>query len=198
MNPADVAQSALPLTSDPSILGLFFLGDNQSTGGSLQDVYPASALQVGGGGWRFTYRVLPTSQNMDSVGDGIPDWWRAQYFPPGNGSTTNVPGSCASCDPDGDGLNNLQEYLTGTIPTNSASAFRVISVTRVGNDIRVTWMTGAGKTNALQATSALSATYSNVSPSIVATGTGSIITNYLDAGGATNAPTRYYRVRLMP
>jgi len=29
------------------------------------------------------------------------------------GTTDNL--SCASCDPDGDGLNNLQEYLTDTL-----------------------------------------------------------------------------------
>ena len=54
-----------------------------------------------------------------SVGDGIPDWWRQWFF--GSGTTINS-NSCASCDPDGDGVSNLQEYLRGTDPTNSASA----------------------------------------------------------------------------
>jgi hypothetical protein len=56
--------------------------------------------------------------NVDSIGDGIPDWWRQQYF--GSAATTNS-SSCASCDPDGDGYSNLQEYNAGTVPTNSAS-----------------------------------------------------------------------------
>jgi hypothetical protein len=50
--------------------------------------------------------------------DGIPDWWRQQYF--GSGTTTNNT-SCASCDPDGDGYTNLQEYHFGTDPTNTIS-----------------------------------------------------------------------------
>jgi uncharacterized repeat protein (TIGR03803 family) len=57
----------------------------------------------------------------DSVGDGIPDWWRAQYFG-GNGTTTNNQ-SCAACDADGTGQNNLFKYVAGLDPTNAASAF---------------------------------------------------------------------------
>ena len=51
--------------------------------------------------------------NTDSIGDGIPDWWRALYF--GNGTTTNS-SSCASCDPTGNGFSNLQEYMAGRNP----------------------------------------------------------------------------------
>ena len=29
-------------------------------------------------------------------------------------------------------------------------------------------------------------------------GSGDTVTNYLDAGGATNVPSRYYRIRLGP
>ena len=181
---------------NPTVIGLFFLGDNPSIGGNSLDVYPNSGLQFGGGGERFTYRLLSAGQNGDSVGDGISDLWRQAYFG-GNGATTNNQ-SCATCDPDGDGMSNLQEFLTGTNPTNTASAFRVISVSRSGTDIRVTWMTGAGKTNILQAAPNVGGSYSNVSPNMVVTGNGDSITNYLDVGGATNIPGRYYRVRLVP
>src|SRR5207244_2446343 len=64
----------------------------------------------------------------DSVGDGIPDLWRAQYFG-GNGTTTNSQ-SCAACDADATGQNNLFKYVTGLNPTNSASVF-VFSVQNV-------------------------------------------------------------------
>jgi hypothetical protein len=56
--------------------------------------------------------------NTDTVGDGIPNWWRQQYF--GTGSTTNSQ-SCASCDPEGDGFTNLQEFQAGSDPTNANS-----------------------------------------------------------------------------
>jgi len=181
---------------NPAVIGLFFLGDNPSIGGTLLDVYPNSGLQVGGGGGRFTYRLLTANPDQDSVGDGISDSWRQTYFG-GNGATTNNQ-SCATCDPDGDGMSNLQEFLAGTNPTNSASAFRVISILQSGLDIRVTWSAGSGRTNALQWASNPGGTYSNASPNIVTVGNGDTVTNFLDVGGATNLPGRYYRVRLVP
>jgi uncharacterized repeat protein (TIGR03803 family) len=57
----------------------------------------------------------------DSVGDGIPDWWRARYFG-GDGTTTNDQ-SCAACDSDGTGQSNLFKYVAGLNPTNPASVF---------------------------------------------------------------------------
>lgn len=65
-----------------------------------------------------TQTFLITSQ--DTLGDGIPDWWRQQYF--GSGTTTNAQ-SCATCDADGTGQNNLFKYVAGLVPTNPASVF---------------------------------------------------------------------------
>ena len=56
--------------------------------------------------------------NADSVGDGISDWWRKHYF--GSSSSTNS-SSCVSCDPDGDGFSNWEEYLDGKDPNNASS-----------------------------------------------------------------------------
>ena len=142
---------------------------------------------------------------IDSVGDGIPDSWRVQYFcggaaTNGCGTTTNTQ-SCAACDPDGDGMSNLQEFLTGTDPTNSASSFHIISIAQESNNLRVTWMTGPGRTNALQQTAGDGAgNYftNNFADAFIVTNTIDSFTNYLDVGAATNIPSRYYRVRLVP
>jgi PKD repeat protein len=123
--------------------------------------------------------------------------WQFQYF----GST-----NCALCggsaDFDGDGQNNLAEFTTGTDPTNSASAFRIISLATQGADVMVTWMTGIAKTNALQATSGdLAGNYATngFTDIFIVTNTPGTLTNGIDIGGAaTNVPTRYYRVRLVP
>ena len=76
--------------------------------------------------------AIDTATNVwiapDSVGDGIADWWRVQYFG-GNGTTTNSQ-SCATCDADGTGQNNLFKYVAGLNPTNPASVF-VLSVQNV-------------------------------------------------------------------
>jgi len=133
----------------------------------------------------------------DTVGDGIPNLWRQQYFG-GSGTNTNSV-SCATCDPDGDGMNNLQEYLTGTIPTNSASYFHITSVLQTNNSFLVSWMTGIGRTNALQVGTGTGGSYAtNFTDIFTVTNTTSTVTNFLDLGGATNKPSRYYRVRLAP
>jgi hypothetical protein len=117
--------------------------------------------------------------------------WRQKYF--GLLDTTNSQ-SCALCDPDHDGMSNWQEFIAGTDPTNNASAFRIISVVPVGNNMRVTWQMGAGKTNALQAANKLTGNFADISTVTNTTGS---VTNYLDLGGATNRPSRYYRVRVL-
>ena len=53
----------------------------------------------------------------DTVGDGIPDWWRQFYF--GTDTVTNSESSVTS-DPDTDGVNNLAEFLQGRDPTVAA------------------------------------------------------------------------------
>ena len=142
-------------------------------------------------GGTLVYSQLQLDPNQSAVGDSISNSWKQQYgldpFDPNLGSK----------DADGDGMNNLQEYLTGTDPTNSVSAFRVTSVTRVGNDVRVTWSMGSGKTNAVQFASG-SGFATNFVDLFTVTNAVGTVTNYPDSGGATNIPARFYRVRLVP
>ncbi|MFC1462219.1 hypothetical protein ACFLQU_01310 [Verrucomicrobiota bacterium] len=56
--------------------------------------------------------------NPDLDGDGMPDAWEVRYFPEGTNAAPTGHG-------DSDGMNNLQEYLAGTDPTNSASVLRI-------------------------------------------------------------------------
>jgi PKD repeat protein len=120
--------------------------------------------------------------------------WQIQFF-----GTTNSPAG-ANADPDGDGQNNLAEFLTGTDPTNSASAFRITSIVREGNDLRIIWSMGPAHTNALQFTPGASNNYAtnNFSDIFTVTNTVGNVTNYLDVGAATNTPAGYYRIRLVP
>jgi hypothetical protein len=70
-----------------------------------------------------------------------------------------------------------------------------------GNDLRIGWTMGPGKTNALQRiTGGVGGSYSSNSFAniFIVTNTVGTVTNFLDAGAATNFPGRYYRVRLVP
>jgi fibronectin-binding autotransporter adhesin len=107
----------------------------------------------------------------------------------------------AAADADGDGANNLSEAVAGTNPTNSASCFRILSVAREGNDVRVKWSTAGGRKYVLQVSTGVNASYSNnftdLSQVISVQGAVESTTNSLDFGAA-NIPARYYRVRLVP
>jgi autotransporter-associated beta strand protein len=126
------------------------------------------------------------------------DWWRSNYF-----GCVSCPQAAASADPDGDGMNNTNEFVAGTNPTNSFSALRIISVVQQSNDVNVTWTTAGGRTNAVQATAGdgaggYSTNFADISGPIIIPGSVDTTTNYVDVGGGTNSPARYYRVRLVP
>ena len=179
-----------PLTNFITAISPFYFSDPAATNYS-QRFYRARLGQANG------------SQQGDSVGDGIPDSWRQEYFG-GSGTTTNSQ-SCATCDPDGDGQNNLAEFLAGTDPTNSMSGLRIISVVPQDNDMVIVWTTAGGRTNAVQASAGdaeggYTTNFADITiaPHIIITGSGDATTNYVDVGGATNTPARFYRVRLVP
>jgi hypothetical protein len=69
----------------------------------------------------------------------------------------------------------------------------------VSNDVVVAWQTAGGKTNVVQAVDgSYSTNYFDASGSIIVTGSGDAVTNFTDAGAATNAAPRFYRIRLQP
>jgi len=136
--------------------------------------------------------TLTLDPSLSAAGDGIPNGWKQQY------NLDPLDPTAANADVDGDGFSNLQEYLAGTDPTNSASYFHIVSIQPSGSDMLVTWMMGSGKTNALQAMTGSSYNTNNYADIFIVTNTVGPTTNYLDLGAATNAPNRYYRVRLVP
>ncbi len=147
------------------------------------------------GGTLIVNGPITVDPSWDTDGDGMPNGYEERY-----GFDKFNPTDAAQ-DADGDGMSNLQECLAGTDPTNRASFFGITSISREADDLRVVWTTGVGKTNALQVTSGAgdgSYQTNGFTDLFIVTNTVSETTNYLDAGGVTNFPARYYRVRLVP
>jgi hypothetical protein len=126
--------------------------------------------------------------------------WQLQYF-----GCTGCPQADGDADPDGDGMSNTNEFLSGTNPTNSSSVLRIISTVRQTTDVMIVWTTAGGHTNAVQAASGdANGNYTTnfvditTPPHIIIPGSGDATTNYSDSGGGTNTPSRFYRVRLVP
>lgn len=84
--------------------------------------------------------VLGFDEGADDSGftDGIPNsWWDQHSIAPED--------RVASADPDGDGLSNMDEYIFGSNPKNSASGRPHVGVVRDGAGFHVTFPTVPGR-----------------------------------------------------
>jgi len=161
-------------------------------------------------GGTLLYSQLVLDPHLSAAGDGIPNGWKQQYNL--NPFDPNLGNEYAS----GNGFSNLQEYLAGFNPANPAAYPHIISLARTNTtDINViylgangdsTYVPGiASRTNVLEfTTGTANGSYSTNNfastgqTNILSGGTGlGIVTNMIDAGGATNVPSRYYRVRVL-
>jgi hypothetical protein len=89
-----------------------YAGLEPVSGLELVPLYGADSLEL----------VATVDGDVDDVdGDRIPNAWELIYF----GGMTNA---AASLDPDGDGFNNLEEYIAGTVPTNGLSYLRATGI----------------------------------------------------------------------
>ena len=123
----------------------------------------------------------------DSDGDGLPDSWELQYF-----SSVNDPQAAPNADPDGDGFNNLQEYLAGTNPLDPNSYLKIDSATVTGNTTTLSFTAVAGKTYTVLYRNNLNAgTWLKLADVPAQTSTGPITVNDPTAGGSA---ARFYRL----
>ena len=99
-----------------------------------------------GGGTDIGAVEMNMTGGPDADLDGMPDDYEIAH-----GLNPDDAGD-ASLDSDGDGLNNLQEFLAGTDPNDSRSTLRITLIEQFGDDVRITWTTAGGRTNRLQAT----------------------------------------------
>ena len=132
------------------------------------------------------YRQFRPVEDTDN--DGLADDWELRYF----GSTAI---SSPQADSDADGAFNLNEFRAGTNPTNALSFLSIRSITFDGTNAMITWQTAGGRTNIVQAASTLT-NFVDLSPPLVAPGSGDVVTSYLDSSANSNA--RFYRIRIGP
>jgi hypothetical protein len=133
--------------------------------------------------------ITLSNRSGSSYSDGIPDSWRLRYF-----LTLNNYLSQTNADADGDGANNLQEYLAGTDPTDSTSFFKNIgtdpSAAQQPQDCVISWPSMNGKQYVIERSPSLASP--GWVPVSTNSGTGTIMEFHDTAGGGI----RFYRVRV--
>ncbi len=154
------------------------------------------------GSWTYTIDTTISGLVRLEVTNGPPPTdpytqWQNFYF-----HCTACPQAVGTADPFGKGISNTNQFLMGLNPTNTASLFKIISETPSGNDVVLSWQTGGGRTDVVQAANGqINGSYSNDFQdigSVIVPGSGDTTATYTDTGGATNTPARYYRIRLGP
>jgi hypothetical protein len=114
--------------------------------------------------------------------------WLQQYGLP-------IDGTADLADADHDGMNNWQEWICGTDPTNSLSVLKMFAPSNTALGLALSWQSAAGRTYDLQQSDPANPTaFSSINSNIAGQAD---VTTFLDAG-ATNIGSRLYRVRVQP
>jgi len=206
-------------TGSPTGWAWAFGDGNTSTNQNPSDIY----LNPGS----YTVQQAVTSQsgsatdtvvNLINVYDPFA-WWQLQYFGSTNSTANTAPGG----DSTGTGMRNTNKFLAGFDPTNSAAYLHILRVAAGNTNVVVTYLGASGDTNYVPGiqsrtnvldftTGGSNSSYANdgwqdtgqtniLGVGISAAGgegTGlGTVTNMTDNGGATNVPSRYYRVRVL-
>jgi hypothetical protein len=103
---------AYSVTNLPNLTTYWLKAWRDTDGDGVHDYWEASGSFATNPVY-LTTNVLGTSialSDPDTDADDLPDWWEVSHF----GDITQTPND----DYDGDGVNNLQEFLTGTDPSN--------------------------------------------------------------------------------
>ena len=104
-------------------------------------------------------------------------------------------GSADFLDSDGDGMNNWQEWIANTDPTNASSFFQMLPPDGTNNlpGVTIHWK-NTGVTYFIQRSTGLASPFSTIVSSF---GTKSVIATYRDAT-ATGAGPYFYRIGVVP
>jgi hypothetical protein len=166
-----VVDNQPPLISCPSSVTVY-IPDGMTGAGNVALGNPVASDNCG------VASVTNNSPSCIAVGTNLVVW-----------TATDIHGNSAVCT----------QAVIVTLVTVSPSNFKIVGIEAVGDDIYLTWQTFGNSTNVIQLVSPN--TNGNFTNSfidldtVIVPGSGQVITDWVDYGGATNSPSRYYRIR---
>jgi len=110
---------------------------NAGNNSCLTNDYLTNILDLDGNPRMVSGTVDIGAYEFQGTGSRISYAWLQQFSLPTDGSADFT-------DPDGDGLNNWQEWRCGTCPTNPLSALSLLPLSVTGTNVTVSWQSAAG------------------------------------------------------
>jgi subtilisin family serine protease len=123
---------------------------------------------------------------IDTDNDGLPDWWETERL--------GTLAQAATDDPDGDGFNNLAEFLSWTDPRSGGSHLAITSVQRSDTDVILDFATNVERRYQIEWSDTLAPPWRPLGDAIIGTGGTIRIT---DPGAQDASPQRFYRLNLL-
>jgi hypothetical protein len=163
-------------------LGDFRLSASSPCINSGYNAYTSGAVDVAGNPRIVGATVDIGAYEFQSPVSLISYAWLQRYNLPINPSTD-------AADPDGDGVNNYDEWLAGTNPTNAFSSPAQLTIIPSGTNVIITWPANALSFTLQSTTNIVSAAvWSTSSPAPVVIGGQNVVTNRI------TGPQKFYRL----
>jgi len=178
------------ITNDPALLDLaggdFHLRPNSPCINSGKNSYVTASTDLDGNPRIVGGTVDIGAYEFQSPTSTISYAWLQQYDLPFD-RTADL------ADTDLDGMNNRQEWICGTNPTNSFSVLKMFAPSNTPLGLALSWQSVTSKTYDLQRSDpANPTTFSSMQSNVLGQGD---VTTFLDSG-TTSISSRLYRVRV--
>jgi len=216
---ADASTNLQLAASDPNRNPFTFVSGTAATNGLLSGFDPSTGLITYTPVHGSTNRDTFTFRSTDGQLTGTPGVVTVNILPPADANYNQIPDSWEALygvsdpngDPDGDGVNNLNEYRSGTNPTNALSWLRITEINNGQYGFQIAWSAvggvryrvlfsdgdAQGNFNSVFTPIVRSVTDEMDADPIGSPGTLSFTDDFLYTGGPPAYGTRFYRLQVV-